>query len=166
MEKLGIQLPMLLTQIVNFTIMLLLLTKFLYKPILKALKERKEKISQGLIYAEKMQAEEEKMLKKHEEILQKTHLEAKKIIDQAKKDATSVKSEILAQGKLENEEMKAKMENDLNNKLNEMSEEMSQKTVKVAAEMTKKLLADIITPAQQHQMIEKNLKNLENSHEK
>ena len=64
MEKLGIQLPMLLTQIVNFTIMLLLLTKFLYKPILKALKERKEKISQGLIYAEKMQAEEEKMLKK------------------------------------------------------------------------------------------------------
>ena len=106
------------------------------------------------------------MLKKHEEILQKTHLEAKKIIDQAKKDATSVKSEILAQGKLENEEMKAKMENDLNNKLNEMSEEMSQKTVKVAAEMTKKLLADIITPAQQHQMIEKNLKNLENSHEK
>jgi F-type H+-transporting ATPase subunit b len=166
MDKLGIQLPMLLTQIVNFSIMLFLLSKFLYKPILKALKQRKLKIAEGLAYTEKMQLQDEKLAKKHEEILQKARQEAKGIIEQAKKDANVVKQEILADGKKENEEMKAKIEADMKARENEMSEEMSRSTVKIAADMAKKLIADVLTDEQQHQLIAANLRVLEKSHEK
>ena len=54
MEKLGIELTQILTQIFNFTLMVFLLTKLLYKPVIKKLEERKAKIAEGLAYTEKM----------------------------------------------------------------------------------------------------------------
>lgn len=48
MEKLGISLGFLLFQIFNFTILCILLYAWAYKPILKMLDNRKQKIAQGL----------------------------------------------------------------------------------------------------------------------
>src|SRR5512137_3228475 len=48
MEKLGISLGYLLFQIFNFTIICILLYAWAYKPILKMLDNRKQKIAQGL----------------------------------------------------------------------------------------------------------------------
>lgn len=48
MEKLGVNLGFFLFQVFNFTIMAILLYAWAYKPILKMLKTRREKIAQGL----------------------------------------------------------------------------------------------------------------------
>lgn len=50
---LGINLPVLLFQIVNFTFLLLVLRIFVYKPVLKMLDERRERIREGLSAAER-----------------------------------------------------------------------------------------------------------------
>ena len=51
-EALGLNLPQLIAQIVNFAILLIILRLTLYKPILKMLDERKQKIAEGLNAAE------------------------------------------------------------------------------------------------------------------
>jgi len=56
-EALGINLPMIIAQIVNFTILLVVLRMVLYKPVLKMLDERKQKIAEGLNAAEIARAE-------------------------------------------------------------------------------------------------------------
>lgn len=48
MEKLGISLGYFLFQVFNFTVMAILLYAFAYKPIVKMLETRKQKIAQGL----------------------------------------------------------------------------------------------------------------------
>ena len=48
MDKLGVNLGFFLFQVFNFTIMAILLYAWAYKPILKMLKTRREKIAQGL----------------------------------------------------------------------------------------------------------------------
>jgi F-type H+-transporting ATPase subunit b len=48
MEKLGINLGYLIFQILNFTIVCILLYAWAYKPILNMLDKRKTKIAQGL----------------------------------------------------------------------------------------------------------------------
>ena len=48
MENIGIEPYQLLTQVINFALMIFILTKLLYKPILKGLEERKKKIEEGL----------------------------------------------------------------------------------------------------------------------
>ena len=47
-EKLGLDWRVLLSQGVNFLILLLVLKIFLYEPVLKVLRERKQKITEGL----------------------------------------------------------------------------------------------------------------------
>jgi F-type H+-transporting ATPase subunit b len=50
---LGINLPVLVAQIVNFSFLLLLMRLFIYKPVLKMLDERRERIREGLSAAER-----------------------------------------------------------------------------------------------------------------
>ena len=51
-EKLGLDWKLLLSQAVNFLILLVVLRQFAYKPLLKVLKERRGKIEEGLAKAE------------------------------------------------------------------------------------------------------------------
>ena len=56
-EALGLNLPQLIAQVVNFFILLVILRLVAYKPILKMLDERKQKIAEGLNAAEIARAE-------------------------------------------------------------------------------------------------------------
>ncbi len=51
-QSFGIDAKLIVAQIINFVILLALLSYFLYKPMLKLLKEREEKIVQGIKDAE------------------------------------------------------------------------------------------------------------------
>ena len=84
MEKLGIEQIQLLLQTFNFVVMAVLLTKFLYKPILKSLSDRRKKIAEGLLFAEKIKKEEEKTENKRQEVLAKAREESRKIIEEGK----------------------------------------------------------------------------------
>ena len=59
MDALGINGPFLIAQIVNFVLLLLLLRAFLYKPVLKMLESRKQRIAEGLQAAEVARREAE-----------------------------------------------------------------------------------------------------------
>jgi F-type H+-transporting ATPase subunit b len=50
---LGINVPVLIAQVVNFAILLIILKAFIYKPVLKMLDERRAKIQEGLSAAER-----------------------------------------------------------------------------------------------------------------
>ena len=56
-EALGLNLPQLIAQIANFFVLLVILRLTLYKPILRMLDERKQKIAEGLNAAEIARAE-------------------------------------------------------------------------------------------------------------
>ena len=56
-EALGLNLPQLIAQIANFAVLLVILRLTLYKPILKMLDERKQRIAEGLGAAETARAE-------------------------------------------------------------------------------------------------------------
>jgi len=52
LKQFGVDWKLLLSQLVNFTLILIVLRIFVYKPLLKVLKERKEKIEGGFMKAE------------------------------------------------------------------------------------------------------------------
>ncbi len=166
MEKLGIQGPLLLTQIINFSILLLILSKFLYKPILKNLKDRKQKIEDGLAWSEKAKQAEEKLEKKKQEILKDTRDEAKVILENARKDASRLKEEIITQGKAEVAALKVKLEKELQAEQQKLADELTAHTVDIASEMVKQVLPDVLSKENQHQIIKAQLKKIQARHEK
>ena len=68
LQKLGIDWRLLIAQLVNFSILVIILYKLLYKPVLKVLNDRKEKIEQGLKDAKSLgeELERTKELQKRE----------------------------------------------------------------------------------------------------
>jgi F-type H+-transporting ATPase subunit b len=76
-----------LSQIISFCIVAFLLQRFAYKPILALLEERRRKIEEGQINAEKIRKELAEAEKRYQEIVTKANADAQKMIDEARESA-------------------------------------------------------------------------------
>ncbi len=157
---------MLFTQVVNFTIMVVVLNKFLYQPILRMLKERQQKIEAGLANAQKSLIEEEKQVKKRAEVLADAREEARAIIETAKKDGKKLKDELLLEGRQEAALQMVKQEKEIKAKLQELSSQLTADTVEIAAAMTARLLPKVLSDEGHHKLILDELAKLEKTYAK
>ena len=82
---------LILWTVVTFVILLLILKKVAWKPILNSLSERESFIKDSLEKAEKAQAEAEKLVAENRENLSKAEEEAKKVIEQGREYAEELK---------------------------------------------------------------------------
>jgi len=102
-EKLGVNWKLLFSQGVNFIILLTILTALVYKPLLKIMKERQQRIELGL----KIGEEAEKRLNEIENIKNQKIAEADKkalaIIDEAQKNAKNKFQEIIKEANTKSE---------------------------------------------------------------
>jgi len=76
-----------LSQVVSFCIVAFLLRRFAYKPILGVLEERRRRIEEGLINADKIKKELAEAEKRYQEILAKANADAQKMIDEARESS-------------------------------------------------------------------------------
>ena len=73
-----------LSQVISFVIVALLLRRFAYKPILGVLEERRQRIEEGLINADKIKKELAEAEKRYQEIVAKANADAQRMIDEAR----------------------------------------------------------------------------------
>ena len=72
------------SQVISFAIVAFLLTRFAYKPILAVLEERRRRIEEGLLNAEKIKKQLAEAEQRYADILAKANAEAQKMIDEAR----------------------------------------------------------------------------------
>ncbi len=164
MEKLGVEPIQLLTQIFNFVVMFLVLSKFLYKPILKSLEERRKKIEEGLQYAEKMKTETEKNEKKREEIITEAKNQARKIIEEGKKSGRMIEAEIVEKAHKEAQEIIAKGRSELSLEQIEMEKQLRGQTIDIVTSMVESILRQILDKNYQMKIIDKKIRELEKNY--
>lgn len=131
-EQFGIQPILLLAQIVNFLVLLFILNKLLYKPLLKVLSDRKQKIEESLKNSERIeqklveisQEEEKRILKaaaEGEKIIKQARDMAVEIIEEGKTKAAHLVEKVLedgrAQVRLDREKMQQEMKDGVSNLL-------------------------------------------------
>ena len=75
------------SQVVSFAIVAFLLRRFAYKPILAVLEERRRKIEEGQLNAEKIRKVLAEAEKRYQEIVAKANADAQKMIDEARESA-------------------------------------------------------------------------------
>ncbi len=76
-----------LSQVISFAIVAFLLRRFAYKPILAVLEERRRRIEEGLINADKIKHELAEAEKRYQEILAKANADAQRMIDEARESS-------------------------------------------------------------------------------
>ncbi|KIE58511.1 ATP synthase subunit B [Methylacidiphilum kamchatkense Kam1] len=87
LHQLGIEWNKLIAQIINFVIVLWVLNRFAFRPVLKILEQRREKIAESLQNAEKIKQELAAAEEARKEILRKANEQAAMIVAEAQKAA-------------------------------------------------------------------------------
>jgi F-type H+-transporting ATPase subunit b len=87
LETFGWNVQLFLSQVISFVIVAGLLRHFAYKPVLKILQERRDRIEEGLRNADKIKQQLAEAEQRHAEILAKANAEAQKMIDEARESA-------------------------------------------------------------------------------
>jgi F-type H+-transporting ATPase subunit b len=89
-ETFGFDTKIFLSQVISFIIVALVLKRFAYKPILAVLEERRQRIQEGLLNADKIKQQLADAEQRHAEILGKANSQAQKMIDEARESAAHV----------------------------------------------------------------------------
>lgn len=113
MEGLGINLGYLISQIINFVLLLVLLRVFLYKPIVNMLDKRREKIRTDLEEADTARSQAEATKQEYERQLEEAREERRSILAQARDQADKMREEILRKARTEAQELVAKTEGEM-----------------------------------------------------
>jgi F-type H+-transporting ATPase subunit b len=160
MEKLGIEPKLLLAQLINFAIIVVVLNKLLYKPILDMIAKRKKEIAEGVAITEKMRVEEEKFKEKQEKAMDKARSDAVAIIEEAKKQAKEVEKELVAQAHTQAAAVITRAKAEAVEIEKEAQASLRKQSVELAVTMSKRLLSSIMNAKEQHAFIEKRVKDL------
>jgi len=101
LTKLGIDWKLFIAQLVNFTILFLILRAFAWKPITAALEQRRQKIAKGIDNAKRADEQLESIEIERKEALTEARREANKIMEDAKQKAAMLKDEKMRMAKTE-----------------------------------------------------------------
>ena len=160
LREFGVQPVLLAAQVVNFLLLLFILKKFLYKPILSILEKRKELVVQTLKNAEES---EKKLIAANET--------AEKIVSKALEQAEKILDDVNKQGALTLEEVNKKAEEILKRAFEQareigeaekvkIEEQLREYVANIVLQVTAKSMGKILSPKDKKEIFEKGVKNI------
>jgi|SRR3989344_3285512 len=105
MEKLGIDPLLIAVQIINFILLLIILKKVLYKPILSAMKNRQEELKSIGTKEAEVEKRIEELEKKEKEILARTQKEKRQLLLETKRELEAERKRIIEKANVEAKEI-------------------------------------------------------------
>lgn len=159
-KNFGFDPILLVAQIVNFLIILFLLKKFLYKPVLDMLKKRRDDIEKGVKDAEEGRLTLEKALEEEKKILRKAQEQSKKIIDDASSQALLISTDIEQNSRRQAEKILTDAKVQIVQETKEAEKRLAQDVSKLSIEFLSTSLKEIFGEKEEKLIIEKTIKRL------
>jgi F-type H+-transporting ATPase subunit b len=132
--------------IIIFFILLFVLKKIAWKPLLKALNSREESIRSAMENAEKLNKEAEQMIEQNKKDLSEANAKSIALINEAKDMANKVREEIIHKANEDSrktiDRAKEEIEQQKETALNEMKDEISDIAIKAAEKIISENLDD------------------------
>jgi len=142
----GLNTAHFVAQVLSFSIVAFLLHRFAYKPILRTLEERRQRIADGLSNAEKIKEELSKTEAARDEVLQKANTQANQLIEEARTAAARVQELETQKAIAAAEQLITKAREaaaaDHARMLTELKREIGQLVVRTTAQVAGKVLTD------------------------
>ena len=146
--------------IITFLLLLYVLAKFAWKPLLKMLEDRENLIKSSLKDAEKAKLELESLTQESEAITAKARSEAQSILAESKSAADKVKEDTIAKAKEQaikiRDDAKKQIEVEKDKAISDIKQEVVNLTLSVAEKLINKNLND----ADNKSLIEESLKKV------
>ena len=161
MEALGLNLPMLIAQIVGFLVLLFILSKLLYKPLLKVMDERAARIKESLEAAESAKDQAAASQEQMQEDIRKAREEGQQMIAQARDVASRFRDEEMAKAKDEIVAERAKAEADIQRERDAAIEDLRQEFAGLAISAAERVVERSLSESDHRDIIDRVLEESE-----
>ena len=156
-SSLGISLPLLLAFVINFIILLILLRKFLYRPVLKMLDERTQKVKESMDWAEAIKRDYEQAKVEVQKQIEKGRQEAQAIIAQAVQKGETLKEEARREASGQAKVIVEKARAELEAERDRMVEDLRKEFVSLLILASEKVIRQTLDKEKQSRLIEETL---------
>jgi F-type H+-transporting ATPase subunit b len=143
-----------------FLLLLLILKKVAWKPILTALDERETKIKESLELAEKVKQDAAIMIEENKKSMAKADEAAQKVLAESRAYAEQVKNQLLEQSKVQAEKMIADAALEIDRKKQEAFTELKNQVAEISIEIAEKLLQKNLDAGKQKEIIDSYIKDI------
>jgi F-type H+-transporting ATPase subunit b len=136
---LSVEPGLMIWTIIIFILLLFILKKYAWKPLLKSLKDRELSIRDSIEKAEQMKQESEKLLTRNRELLAKADDEARKVISEGREMVEKLRNEIISKTQEDStrilNQAKSEIEREKLAALNELKDEIASLAVQAAGKI-------------------------------
>jgi F-type H+-transporting ATPase subunit b len=151
---------LLLWTIITFIVLVLIMWRAAWKPLVDALDVRAEKVRSDIENAEKNRIESEQLLAEHERMMDRAKEEAIKIIAEGKSDAEKLKDSVVARANSEAKELTERAKKEIFLAKEKALDELKAEVVILSTEIASKIIAKNLKPDDQKAIVEKAIKKL------
>lgn len=160
LQMFGIDLPKFVAQCIIFLVAFFVLNKYAYGPIIKILEERRKRIEEGQLNAERIKKQLAEAELRYQEILRKANEQGAKLIEESR-----ISNEILTQKQLQNaikeaEGIVSKAKESIEIEHNKMVAEVKRDMLNLVVETTAKVTGKVLTPEDQKRLSDETAKQL------
>lgn len=148
-------------QLINTGILCFVLSKLLYSPVLNFLNARKERVASQINEAEAKLKEAESLKAQYEAKLKDIDNERNEILESARDSAKKNSRQIISDARKEADLIKNRAEKDIANEREKAKDDIKKQIIEVSSEMSRRYIAKEISAAEQEQLFEDTLKELE-----
>lgn len=141
----------LIGQMITFGLLVLFTMKYVWPPIIQAMRDRQQKISDGLISAERALKEQELAKNKAVQLLKEAKQQASEIVNQAHKRASEIveqsKNEAFAEGNRQILAAKAEIEQEISRAHDQLRSQVISLAISGASKIIKREVDDAVNAA-------------------
>ena len=156
----GVTLPKFIAQMVLFLIVYFVLNRYAFAPILRILEERRKRVEEGQLNAEKIKKQLAEAELRYQEMLRKANDDAQLLIEESRKNNEAFSKKEMDRAVKESSAIVDRARQEITSERARMVDEVKSEMVSLVIKTTAQVAGKILTPEDQKRLTEEAQKCL------
>ncbi len=160
LAQFGVDWPHFIAQLVLFLIVYLVLSRYAFGPLLAILEERRKRIEEGQLNAEKIKKQLAEAELRYQEILRKANDDAQVLLEESRKNNEAFSQREMEKAVKESASIVERARHEITSERNRMVDEVKREMVSLVVKTTAKVAGKVLSPEDQKRLSEEAAKEL------
>ena len=160
LSALGVDLPVIIAQMINYGVLLIALSVLLYRPILRLLDERRDRIQKSMEDAKKIEAQLKEMEQHRQKSMKELDAKAATLLADAKKQADVARTEMLTAAQKEADALLERNKKQLEDEKRRMVADLEKTVAHVSVKLASRILEREFSATDQQRILSSFEKDL------
>jgi F-type H+-transporting ATPase subunit b len=159
-KPIKLELGLMVWSVAVFALLMAVLTRFAWKPLLAALHSREQHLEHVLLETERARNESEANLDEHRKLMAKAGDEVRAILDKARQEAQATADQLIKQAQSEADVAKQRAQRDIGQARDQALAEIWEKTAGMAVAVAGKVLTKELSDSDHRRLLDAAIKEL------